>query len=81
MAMGCSKRSGKAVVVHDSFGPFLMQFFNEHFNQVVYMPSYDVYAMKSFLQHYKPDVYIDVRVDRRFHLLLEPNPRFKQDLD
>ncbi|MGB5706810.1 MAG: hypothetical protein WBM41_08255 [Arenicellales bacterium] len=77
---GCPSKQHKAIVIHDSFGQFLKQFLNESFNEVVYMPSYDLFGMKSFIEEYQPDVIIDFRVDRRFHLLLEPDPRMAAEL-
>jgi len=77
---GCRNKKRKAIVIHDSFGHFLKQFLNESFYEVVYMPSYDLYGMKSFFLEYQPDVIIDFRVDRRFHLLLEPDSRMAVEL-
>lgn len=77
---GCPGKRRKALVVHDSFGAYMKSFLSESFKEVIFMPSYDVYAMKAFLEEFQPDIYIDIRVDRRFHLLLEPDPRMALDL-
>ncbi|MGI9317434.1 MAG: alginate O-acetyltransferase AlgX-related protein, partial [bacterium] len=77
---GCENKVRKAIVIHDSFGHFLKQFLNESFKEVVYMPSYDLFGMKSFIQEFQPDVLIDFRVERRFHLLLELDDRMAAEL-
>ena len=69
---GCPARKHKAIVIHDSFGQFLKQFLSEQFAEVVYMPAYELVGMEPYIKDYAPDVVIDFRVDRRFHLLLEP---------
>ncbi|MEM7562381.1 MAG: hypothetical protein AAF353_04925 [Pseudomonadota bacterium] len=71
---GCRNARIKAIVMHDSFGRFIQPFFNESFAEVIYMPSYNVFDMESFIQQIKPDLFIDLRVERNFHLLLNPIP-------
>ncbi len=78
---GCAARTLKAIVVHDSFGVFLTRFLSESFAEVVYMQSYDLFGMKSFIQSFKPDVFIDFRAGRRFHPLLKPDPRILAEIE
>ena len=78
---GCPDKRLKAIVVHDSFGAYLKQYLSESFKEAVFMPSYDVYEMRTFIKEFQPDVFIDIRVDRRFHLLLEPDPRMVTELN
>ena len=77
---GCPAATRKAVVVHDSFGVYLYKYLSEQFSEVIFMSSYDVYGMKSFLTTFQPDVFIDFRVDRRFHKLLEIDPAMAEEL-
>jgi len=77
---GCPSGRYRALVVHDSFGQFLKQFVNESFAEVVYMPSYDMVGMRDFIREFAPDVFIDFRVERRFHLLLREDKEMLQQL-
>ena len=77
---GCPTKNLKALVVHDSFGHFLKKFLNQHFKEIIYMPSYDIIGMESFIREYDPDIYIDFRSERRFHLLLEFDEQTKAAL-
>ena len=74
----CQNKSGRAVVVHDSFGVYLQPFFAESFKEVVFMPSYNLLGMESFLREFKPDIYIDIRVERNVKYLLAPDKRLDE---
>ena len=74
---GCAKKSLRAVIVKDSFGAYIQPFFAESFQEVVFMHSYDLIGMESFLRDFKPDVYIDIRSERNIKYLLAPNQRLQ----
>lgn len=78
---GCPDRNYRAIVQHDSFGVFLKQFLAESFSEVVFMHSYDLAGMETFIEDFAPDVFLDFRSDRRFHLLLQPDPGVIADLE
>ncbi len=80
VANGCKHKKYKVIAVHDSFGQYLKQFLNESFSEVIYMTSYDVYEMQSFIEDFKPDFFIDFRVDRNMHHLLELDERMNTAL-
>ena len=75
---GCDSKNLRAVIVHDSFGAYLKPFFADSFNQVVFMSSYDLIGMESFLREFKPDVFIDVRAERNINRLIAPNKTLQQ---
>ncbi|MGH1428805.1 MAG: alginate O-acetyltransferase AlgX-related protein [Arenicella sp.] len=77
---GCPHKNLRAVVVNDSFGAYLKPFFAESFNQVIFMNSYDLVGMESFLREFKPDVFIDIRVERSIKRLLAPNEKLQKRL-
>jgi len=70
---GCNEKQLKAVIVHDSFGLYQRKFFAENFKEVIFMTPYDFIGMESFLKEFKPDVYIDMRVERNIKKLLSIN--------
>jgi len=45
------------------------------------MRSYDVFGMKSFIEQFNPDVFIDLRAERRFHYLLGTDLRMQAELE
>lgn len=77
---GCANKNLTAVIVHDSYGDYLRPFFSESFKRVIYMDSYDLTGMESFLRNEQPDVYLDLRVERNLKQLLNPDPVLQQDL-
>ena len=77
---GCPHKNLRAVVVNDSFGAYLKPFFAESFNQVIFMNSYDLVGMESFLREFKPDIFIDIRVERSIKRLLAPNEKLQKRL-
>ncbi len=78
---GCKNKTVRAVVVNDSFGAYLQPFFAESFKEVVFMRSYDLVGMESFLREFQPDIYIDIRSERSVKLLLAPNKRLQTALE
>ena len=81
LSNGCASKNNRALVVHDSFGAYMRQFLSESFEQVIFMRSYDIYGMKSFIEEFKPDVFIDLRAERRFHYLLATDPVMQSELE
>ena len=77
---GCANKDLTAVIAHDSYGDYLRPFFSESFKRVIYMDSYDLTGMESFLRNEQPDVYLDLRVERNLKQLLNPDPVLQQDL-
>ena len=75
---GCHSKNLRAVIVNDSFGAYLRTFFSESFNQVIFMSSYDLIGMEGFLREFKPDIFIDIRVERNIKHLLAPNERLQK---
>lgn len=60
-----SKSKNKAVIFHDSFGPYLTNYFDASFSQTIYIwdyPSVDQYKM--IVDDLKPDIIIEQRVER-----------------
>jgi hypothetical protein len=52
----------RAVMFHDSFAPMLAPFLSEHFQRIVYVPSFDFDA--GLVQHERPDVVIHELAER-----------------
>ncbi len=77
---GCANKVLTAVIVHDSYGDYLRPFFSESFKRVIYMDSYDLTGMESFLRNEQPDVYLDLHVERNLKKLLIPDPQLKHAL-
>ncbi len=77
---GCDTKELTALIVRDSFGPYTYDFFSESFKRVVYMHSYDLTGMESFIDQEKPDIYIDLRVERNVKFLLKPDPKLQAAL-
>ena len=76
---GCSNKNLTALVIRDSFGTHIEPFLSESFKRVVYMHPYDRLGMQSFvdiaqfIDQEKPDVYIDIRVERNVKYHLKPD--------
>ena len=77
---GCREKAFTAVVVHDSFGAYLKPFLSESFKRVIYMRSYDLGGMESFLRQERPDLYLDLRIERNLHRLLRPDEKLRAAL-
>ncbi|NBT28718.1 MAG: hypothetical protein EBT18_04395 [Gammaproteobacteria bacterium] len=60
----CAQRRFKAVIAHDSFGNRIRSFFGESFGEAVFMGDFDLIGMEQFLREYKPDVFVDLRIER-----------------
>ena len=80
---GCSNKKLTAMVGRDSFGRYIEPFLSESFKRVVFMRPYDLLGMESFLDmesfidKEKPDVYIEIRVERNVKYHLKPDPRMQ----
>jgi len=83
---GCSNKNLTALVIRDSFGTHIEPFLSESFKRVVYMHPYDSLGMESFidiakfLDREKPDVYIDIRVERNVKYHLKPDVKLQDAL-
>jgi len=75
VANGCESKKYTAIVMHDSFGAYVNEFFSESFKRVVFMSSFDFIGMDEFIQSESPDFFIDLRVERKVKRLLKPDPR------
>ncbi|HHO76595.1 MAG TPA: hypothetical protein ENN05_09235 [Deltaproteobacteria bacterium] len=66
---GCPDAGLKAVVFRDSFFTALEPFFSENFRQVLYIwKQYDQRNMEDLIESFQPDIVIEERVERFFHL-------------
>ncbi|MFT5260268.1 MAG: alginate O-acetyltransferase complex protein AlgJ [Saprospiraceae bacterium] len=70
---GCATKSLRAVIMHDSFGKEIQPFFAESFKEVIFIENYNFVALEGFLRDVKPDVFIDIRVERNIKYLLSRN--------
>ncbi len=61
----------KAVVFKDSYGGYMQQFLNNHFSRTVYVWGHDYRLNKDIIQEEKPDIVIQVIVERYLYSLLE----------
>ncbi len=75
---GCTQKKGKILIIHDSFGLFLRQYFNETFNTVIYSNFADINQLDNFIIEVSPDVVIDIRAARNILGLLQHNPALEE---
>jgi len=74
----CAQRRFKAVIAHDSFGNRIRSFFSESFGEAVFMGDFDLIGMEEFLREYKPDVFVDLRIERLVPGLLVSDEKLKR---
>ncbi len=80
-ANGCTSKKIRALVVNDSFGAYIRKFLSDSFEEVIFMHYYELFDMKSFIEEFDPDVFIDLRAERRFHYLLGTDERMQSELE
>jgi len=69
----CDKKNLKALVFRDSFFVQLEPFFSENFKEIVYLwKPYDQKNVEEILHYFKPDVVIELIVERNIFDSLEP---------
>jgi len=78
MYNGCTQKKGKILILHDSFGRFLRQYFNETFNTVIYSKFADFNHLDNFIIKISPDVVIDIRATRNLLRSLQHNPALEK---
>lgn len=61
----------KAVVFKDSYGGYMQQFLNNHFERTVYVWGHDYKLNKEIIEEEKPDVIIQIIVERYLYTLLD----------
>ena len=75
---GCSDRTYKAVVIHDSFGKYLRPYLNQHFKRVIYINYMNFENARRLIEKEKPDVVIDQRAARNIQRALRPDPELEE---
>ena len=71
---GCADQDLTVLVIHDSFGRFLQQYFNERFKKVIYSPYIKLNGLQELIVRERPDIVIEVWVARNFGRALAPDP-------
>lgn len=77
---GCPLKNNKALVIHDSFGLYLQPLISQHFGSVIYSSNIEFNGLIPLIDKEKPDVVIDMRVDRNLTSLMQFNPILERDV-
>ncbi|MDD3814844.1 MAG: hypothetical protein PHZ02_09370 [Desulfocapsaceae bacterium] len=77
-AKGCDQAELTAVVFRDSFTVALEPFFSENFKKVIYLwKGYDQKNMEEIMASFKPDIVLEITVER--YVFDSVAPRYKSD--
>ncbi|MCP3931674.1 MAG: hypothetical protein GY705_21540 [Bacteroidetes bacterium] len=68
---GCQEKDLTVLLIHDSFGLFLRDYFSQTFKRVVFSSYIDLKDLKTFIRKEKPHVVIDERVARNIRGVME----------
>ena len=79
MVQNCNDNDTTVLLIHDSFGNALKPYLSASFGTIFYVER-GFNSVKDFIDQIRPDIVLDLRIERNLHLALEPDPEFEESL-